>query len=743
MMNYQIVWSTIFSIVLFGLQSLPVHAETVSAETAFVKLTSENLISPDEKYALALQLTLTNLKIDSKLERFESVFDIIIGEGGSIDEIVVYSNDNQDMNSTINAFNNNFSANYITNEISFSAVKVGQKFVVAERPVDNILLASICNFLTDFGPEILLTSGLENIEILTLSSCPFLNPKIIESSQEASNFELLDKNIKWGNAPGMGSDVPDHQIFPKTIREAQIRLFSLGYNPGRIDGINGRLTSEAVSKFYFDRGEYFDGNLDENEFLDLQAYRYRLGDNYVQNFTIQLAALGAPQTIEIREYANIATIIQGVGVSDIFNEGQNRIFLCSTTYTNWDSHPVVVLSLEDSQLVDSTEETFGIDVPTTNQCTAPLFADLNADGLIDIVYSEAGQDEDPWAGTSIEIALNDGALLRRLNGDPINRIEGIRSYSTAVGNIDSDPFGEILLSSGTDASKSVVLHFNADDISVKLNPFFVKDLWGQSLNSTNLQVADFDNDGRNDLFIGGNWAMPSSQIAWSGLSANRFSKLPNTPMGFYKGNFYGNFNAIGADITTTAVADFDNDGDLDIVSVYEEVTQTYLAGSSSAYYGNSNIQVLENRGNRKFSIPQLNFTPNMGHRYYLYPIVYDLNNDGKLDLVLNYWDKLTSWSQTPSYGSTILMNIGDLKFQRIDSSAIKGAILFDGTNWMQDVDYTNRIGMLFPIKSINEGTVMGVIQAFSGTMNDTHSGRKYSRRRLVNYVANMTFHEID
>ena len=420
------------------------------------------------------------------------------------------------------------------------------------------------------------------------------------------------------------------------VQDVQTWLAQLGYNPGAIDGYYGRKTADALTSFYASQGKQFDGALDQNESDELKLAIDQYFENLYGNYKIKLTPLSEISAIELPDFSDDATIVQGIGVADLFDQGKNDIFLCSTTYRNYADHPVTILAKRQNQLIDVTDMYFSGDVPNVNQCTGPIFSDLNNDGKLDIIYSEAGRDDPPWTGTAIEVAMNEGGSLKRITPSFEDKVTGIRSYATAVGNIDSDPFGEILLSSGTDASKSVVLHFNEDGISIKPNPFFVKNLWWWTNNSTNMQVADFDADGKDDIYFGGNWASENNQIAWSGLRANRFSKLPATPLGHYSGRFQGDRVVHGADITTTAVADFDLDGDLDFVNVYESVSQTFKNGSIvAAVYSDSAIQILENRGDRKFATVLPNFKSELGRRFFLSPIVYDLNHDGKDDIILN------------------------------------------------------------------------------------------------------------
>ena len=435
-----------------------------------------------------------------------------------------------------------------------------------------------------------------------------------------------------------------------------------------------------------------------------------------KDFSLFLSSQSSQSTISVKDYSDDATIVQGIGVADLFDNGQNDIFLCSTTYRNFLSHPVVILRANNGGLKNVTNSVFNGNVPTTNQCTMPIFKDLNGDGKKDVIYSEAGRDAPPWTGTAVEVALNTGNNLSRITEMFEEKVMGIRSYATAAGNLDRDPFGEIVLSSGTDAKKSVILEFDGDLVSVKPNKFSQRGIWDDASNSTNMQVADFDNDGKQDIYLGGSWYSHSNRIIWSGLLGNGLAVLPDTPLGFTKD--VNKKSISGADITSSAVADFDNDGDLDIVNVYEKVSGNWKGNSPDLKYGASAIQVLEQTKRRKFEISDNLRDQSLGMRYYLTPIIFDLNNDGYDDIIINYWRKAGDWKTQSLFSATIFMNKGGLNFTIIDASKISG--------------YSNNLkGMIFPLQRSSRGTKVAVLQHYSG------SGASMNRR-LVSYTAELS-----
>ena len=62
-----------------------------------------------------------------------------------------------------------------------------------------------------------------------------------------------------------------HAVFADTVAQSQRMLNQLGYNAGPVDGAYGGKTKRALEKFYTALGSIYDGKLDANEFIDLNA----------------------------------------------------------------------------------------------------------------------------------------------------------------------------------------------------------------------------------------------------------------------------------------------------------------------------------------------------------------------------------------------------------------------------------------------------------------------------------------
>jgi hypothetical protein len=420
-------------------------------------------------------------------------------------------------------------------------------------------------------------------------------------------------------------------------------------------------------------------------------------------------------------------------VFDVDENGVNEVYFSFKAMPNFPDVPNVVFTKKNGKIDDATQQVFGDDVPTSNAGTHINFADLDADGRLDLVYSEAGDDLPPFSRTSsIEILMNTGGKFKRITQNFETKISGIRSYATVVGNIDKDKYGEVLLSSGLDFEKSVVLDFDEkSNVKIRRNPLVDNDVytWYYYNNATNFVVGDFDKDGKNDIYVGGQWASPTNSILWSGLRSKEPVYLPKTFLGWVK---WGKVKkGSGGDVNSTVSADFDNDGDLDLLSGIERVYASQNNGVASDgvsvdydvdYSNGSILQILEQTAPRKFEDKTAGPGNDLGLNYINPMIVYDLNSDGLQDIVVNYWMKSfwieeKNWLSSNLYGSMFLINKGGMKFEQQLASDMPG--------------YDQKMeGMIFPLSTENGKTSVMVLQPKSGGA---------AERYVDGYLADLTF----
>jgi len=441
------------------------------------------------------------------------------------------------------------------------------------------------------------------------------------------------------------------------------------------------------------------------------------------NIRPKIRRLTSVSTFSLRNTANDTTISQTANVFDIDNDGENEVFIGFTGYRDYPDVPIMVLDTS-GPTKNTAEQIFVDGVPTCNQCTMTIFTDLDGDGDKDLVLSDAGSDDAPFSGTAIEIAVNEGGVFRRITQQIEGQIFGIRSYATAAGNLDGDSNGEIILSSGGDVKKSKVLELRNGHLSIGRNKFVSSGVWEMFgiEHASNMQVHDIDGDGKNDLYVGGSWWNPNHLIFWSGLRASTPSVLPDSTAGHVDNRRAGSAAVIaGGDVISTAIDDFDLDGDSDIVAIIEMVTGNKNGSDYVNDYDHpSVIQVLKNNGYRRFVDITDASSNNLGKRYFFQPLIYDLNQDGFNDIIFNYWSKADgSWAHNNKFGSLVLMNQGGLNFKRVEATSIPG--------------YSSSLkGMIYPIAPTSAGTKILVLQLRGGYANSVN-------RQFSSYQAEIYF----
>jgi hypothetical protein len=142
----------------------------------------------------------------------------------------------------------------------------------------------------------------------------------------------------------------------------------------------------------------------------------------------------------------------------------------------------------------------------------------------------------------------------------------------------------------------------------------------QGGNVDHVVVADFNNDGRPDLFA---------------LEEQVFHVLPGA-------------------ITDTNVPGYAD-----------------LLKNGGTYYGDIGLQVLRNDGSRHFSdISAASSAQNLGKRLYHSPVAVDINNDGFLDVVTAYSTKQYGGQTGNLYGTTFFLNDGTGAFQVVDGAQL-------------------------------------------------------------------------
>ena len=348
--------------------------------------------------------------------------------------------------------------------------------------------------------------------------------------------------------------------------------------------------------------------------------------------------------------------------------------------------PVVVMQAR-GQMRNASADFFPTGVPTVKDAPMILFADLNADGLQDIVFSEAGGD--PYGSGRISVALNEGGGKYRDVSSLIPADQqDTRSYAIAVGDILGDGQVRILLPDEGNGANTALLHWNGNGFDEMRNwipqtiwkgfPFFLhQQSW--------MNLADLDSDGKQDLLVSGQQNADNIQLVFGGTGgfarATTVQVLPDGPWGHFSPDARPPA-AQGAEVQPIVVADFNNDGLMDIFAAERKVVEyqpgaftdtTYadyenLHKNGGTVYSDDSFQVFINQGSRRFvDVTAPNYT-NFGSRTYFSLLPVDINLDGFLDIVGEY---TANTSLTKLYsGTTFFLNDGTGRFQPVDSSKI-------------------------------------------------------------------------
>lgn len=387
-------------------------------------------------------------------------------------------------------------------------------------------------------------------------------------------------------------------------------------------------------------------------------------------------------------------LMRSANVKDLDGDGFAEIAVTITTYPGQLPQPIMILGARGEEITDLTQELFPKGVPTVRHSPYIFFPDLNADGRADILFADAGMDEEPYTGSKPGIALQnvDGTFTDVSSQIPEEFWE-TRSYAIAAGDLDGNGLSEVLLPDQSNGKNTAAITWDNESFTVNRD-WIPQELWsgsGQLASHLNLFIEDMDEDGWQDLIVGGNSSSPNLRIAFGGpkgLSAKNILTLPDGIFGHFDWNAWneGMLSTMqGTEMIGMIVQDFNNDGLKDIFLLQEQDNQ-YKPGAISdelvpdfqkihdeggRFFGQTAFNVFINQGNRKFTDVTAEDTPLLGHRYYLSHVPADLNGDDFLDIVAGYWSKFyANKTEEPLGGTTVFLNDGMGDFRAVEGSAL-------------------------------------------------------------------------
>ena len=170
-------------------------------------------------------------------------------------------------------------------------------------------------------------------------------------------------------------------------------------------------------------------------------------------------------------------------------------------------------------------------------------------------------------------------------------------------------------------------------------------------------------------------------------SKDNLYTLPDGPYGYMNWETFQKSDkgvAQGADVNQVVINDFDGDGDPDIVAAMEKVENykpgvfddkkhawyTDVHNNGGAIYGDYWFQVLRNDGSRQF-IDVTEQGRDLGYRYYIALLPVDIDLDGDMDLIGQFWSKASyRGGCAQRWGTTFLINEGGLVFRTVEATDV-------------------------------------------------------------------------
>lgn len=414
-----------------------------------------------------------------------------------------------------------------------------------------------------------------------------------------------------------------------------------------------------------------------------------------------------PLNLQLTDAVMIPTagFLRSAGAKDLDGDNYPEAVLTVTDPNNNSTTPMPIVVVQaNGQMRIATSDFFPLGAPTVKHSPMTHFTDLNNDGRTDIVFADAGGD--PFGAGRISVAINEGGGKYRDVSDLIPADQqNTRSYAIVVGDILGDGQPRILLPDEDNGANTALLRWNGSGFDELRNwipqtiwkgfPFFLhQQSW--------MNLADFDNDGKQDLLVSGQSNAANIQLVFGEVGgftrATTVQVLPDGPWGHYSPTAKPPA-AQGAEVQPIVVADFNNDGLADIFAAERKVVEyapgafndttdpnyATLHAKGGTVYSDDSFQVLINQGSRRFvDVTAPNYV-NFGDRTYFSLLPVDVNNDGFLDVVGLYEANVAT---PPSvfkavFGTTFFLNDGTGRFRPVDGSEIVGATITpsDGRHW--------------------------------------------------------------
>ncbi|WP_299824411.1 FG-GAP-like repeat-containing protein [uncultured Pontibacter sp.] len=282
--------------------------------------------------------------------------------------------------------------------------------------------------------------------------------------------------------------------------------------------------------------------------------------------------------------------------------------------------PLEYLTIENNQVLIKTSETF-TNSPQMVHARHSAQGDFNGDGLNDFIIIGHGTDIDPFPGEQslIFIQQTDGIL----KDETSTRFPAALDFThhVTVGDIDKDGDLDVYFANiggGTNGPR-MLLNDGTGVFTVGAN-LLPASVASRNQVYTSSVFADFDRDSDLDLFLGADENGGENLILFNN-GQGRFDISPKSRLNKLPDNTW-----IGVGV---AVADFDNDGDPDLVSNNTR---------GNPFYQGAFLQLLFNDGAGGFSdrsdlLPVAFSQSTSNQEWVVWVDAVDVNKDGWIDLV--------------------------------------------------------------------------------------------------------------
>lgn len=220
-----------------------------------------------------------------------------------------------------------------------------------------------------------------------------------------------------------------------------------------------------------------------------------------------------------------------------------------------------------------------------------IFADFNGDGIDDV----AGIDD---SGTTLQVRINNGdgtfapATTQAATGDP-------NSFTMQAGDLNGDGANDIILLDNNGGTESLEVYINNGDGTFKSRVTYSTGV----TTAVGLRIGDFNNDGVNDIVVA------------TGAAAGTFSLFLNEGDGELDTAITVTMTS-GSDSDSLEIGDWNQDGDLDVLTVD-------AAGQYQIAFGD---------GSGSFT---LGATADAGAGTAYRTVLGDFNNDGIQDVLIS------------------------------------------------------------------------------------------------------------